>query len=317
MLGRTISAVTNVEGLDEFEQKLRVERALIAQRRARIMAVLATVAIVTTTATFYFTDAYQGLSLDPRPCEPAEIEGLARDGWVVETVDVPDATLTGLVRVPAQADAPWLLYFGANIDHSLRTARAYAELLLGRGNAYGAASFAYRGFDTSTGVSTPGKFQADARAVFDHLVRAHGVSADKLHVVGLSLGANAAALLGQDLAKSQYRLASTTLLSPGIAPYRLPPELYPLVLGAWEMPSKLAAMRGPVLLVSATDDEAYPPKLHARKMPALLGDRLVRHLEVTGGHEAPLRDERSLAAIRELMGVDSAAKPPEAKGKSR
>jgi len=292
-----------MEEMDEFELQLRRERAEKRKRIANVTAALATVALIGTSATFYYTGAYQGMALDPHPCEPAQVEVLARDGWALESVPVDGAELVGLVRAPKEPDAPWVLYFGSNVDHALRTARAYLELLLGRGDSYGAASFAYRGFDTSSGVTKPHTLQADTRAIFEHLVAKHGVRAQRLHVIGLSLGASAAALLGAELAGTEHVLASTTLLSPGIAPHQLPPWLFPLVLGAWEMPSKLKVMRGPVLIVSADDDPVYPPNIHARKMPPLLGDRLVQHLEVSGGHDGPLRDERSLAAIRNLLGV--------------
>ena len=299
-----------MDEMDEFELQLRYERAQKRKRTARITAAIATVVLLGSTGTFYYTGTYQGAALDPHPCKPEQVEVLASDGWVLESVEVDGATLTGLVRPPKENDAPWVLYFGGNVDHTLRTARAYIELLLGRESGYGAASFAYRGFDTSSGVTKPSTFQADARAVFDHLAAKHGMRAEQLHVIGFSLGANAAALLGAELAYTDHVLASTSLLSPGIAPHRLPPWLFPLVIGAWEMPSKLKAMRGPVLLVSANDDPAYPPEIHARKMPMLLGDRLVQHVEVNGGHEGPLRDERSLSAIRALLGVKPPAEPP-------
>jgi pimeloyl-ACP methyl ester carboxylesterase len=295
--------------MDEFELQLRRERAEQRRRTVRIMAALATLALISTTSAVYFTGAYQGTALDPHPCDPAQVEVLASDGWVLETVKVDGAVLTGLERPPESPEGPWVLYFGGNVDHSLRTARAYFELLLGSRRDYGAASFAYRGFDTSTGETKPSLLKADARTVFDHLVAKHGVRAERLHVIGFSLGANAASLLGAELAGTEHVLASTTLLSPGIAPHRLPPWLYPLVLGAFEMPSKLKAMRGPVLLVSARDDLAYPPHIHARKMPALLGERLVQHIEVSGGHDGPLRDELSLSAIRALIALEPKAAP--------
>lgn len=300
--------MTPLDDMDAFELQLRIERAQKRKRTARIMAALATTVLLISASTFYFTGTYQGMPLDPRPCEAAEVEALARDGWALETVAVEGAQLSGLVRPPSDPDAVWVLYFGGNVDHTLRTARAYLERLLGRDLRYGAASFAYRGFDTSTGITKPDRLQSDARAVFDHLVTKHGVRAERLHVVGFSLGASAAALLGQELAGTPHRLASTSLLSPGLAPHRLPPWLFPLVAGAWEMPSKLKTMRGPVLLVSATDDPAYPAEVHARKMPPLLGERLVKHLEVSGGHDGPLSDDGSVAAIRDLIGVTP---PPE------
>ncbi len=298
-----------MDDLDSFERQLRHERAQKRKRSARIAAALGTLAVLISAGTLYYTGTYQGTALESHPCDAAEVEVLARDGWALESVAVDGAVLTGLLRPPSQQDAPWVLYFGGNVDHSLRTARAYLELLLGRRDGYGAASFAYRGFDTSTGETRPALFQADARAVFDHLVARHAVRAARLHVIGFSLGASAASLLGAQLAGTEHRLSSTSLLSPGMAPHRLPPWLFPLVFGAWELPSKLKAMRGPVLLVSANDDPAYPPEIHARKMPALLGRRLVQHVEVNGGHDGPLRDERSLAAIRALLGVERSLEP--------
>ena len=298
-----------MEDLDDFELELKRERAEKRSRNAKIMAAVATVMLLGSVSAAYSTGFYQGASLDPVPCDPAEVEALARDGWTIETVDVDGAVLTGLERVPDEPDAPWVLYFGGNQKGSLRTARAYLERLVGRGTDVGAASFANRGFDTSTGVTKPSLLKADARAVFDHLVAKHGVRAPQLHVIGFSLGANSAALLGEELAGTEHVLASTTLLSPGIAPHKVPTWAHPLVVGAFELPSKLKAMRGPVLLVAASDDPAYPPDIHARRMTTLLGDRLVRYLEVPGGHEGPLRDEASLAVIRTLLDVEPSPTP--------
>jgi len=298
-----------MEEMDAFELQLRYERAQKRKRTARITAAFTTAVLLGSATTFYYTGTYQGMPLDPHPCEAAEVAVLAGDGWVLESIDVDGAVLAGLVHPPKEPSAPWLLYFGGNVDHSLRTARAYIELLVGRGDAYGAASFAYRGFDTSTGQTKPTTLPADARAVFEHLRAKYGVRAEQLHVIGFSLGANAASLLAAELAGTEHRLASTSLLSPGIAPHRLPPWLFRVVVGAWEMPSKLRAMRGPVLLVSANDDLAYPPEIHARKMPPLLGERLVQHVEVEGGHDGPLRDERSLSAIRALIGFEPPPHP--------
>jgi pimeloyl-ACP methyl ester carboxylesterase len=272
-----------------------------------VLAVLVVASALGSAAYFYKTGAYQGSALDLRPCDESEVQALASDGFQLESLTVPGATLVGLVRLPKAPDADWVVYFGGNDAHMLRSARAYAELLLAPDDPHGFASFAYRGFDTSTGQAAPTTFGADARAVLDHLRATHDVKAEQVHVVGFSLGANAAALLGESLSHTEQRLASTTLLSPGIAPPGLAEWLFPIVLGAWEMPSKLKAMGGPVLIVSASDDQVYAPDVHARKMPALLGERLVRHVEVTGGHDAALNAPASLEAVRAVIRGQPAA----------
>lgn len=296
--------------MEEEEDEFAIERERKRRRNATILGVLALFVTCATCFTLYYTDTYQGLPLDKHPCEPEVVEAAATDGWSLQQVEVDGATLVGLVKAPRKPERPWVLYFAGNADYLLRGARAYAELLLERRDDFGFASFAYRGFDTSTGQAKPGTFQADARAVFDHLVSEHGVSADRLHVVGFSLGASAAALLAEDLVRSNQRLASTSLLSPGMAPPSLPPWLFPVVIGAWEMGSKLTVMPGPVLIVAARDDEAYPLEHHAKKMPPLLGDRLVDYVEVDGRHDMTLNTKASLEAVRKQLrsGGKSAAR---------
>ena len=49
------------------------------------------------------------------------------------------------------------------------------------------------------------------------------------------------------------------------------------------------------------DEDKFNRSIHARKMVPLLGDKLLRHVEVSGDHEAALNSVDSVAAVRELV----------------
>src|SRR5688572_20049388 len=76
----------------------------------------------------------------------AEVAALATNGWQVTRLDVaPGVTLTGLVRQPQRADAPWLLFAPGNSSALLDGFQKVLDDLRGSEDL-GIAFFAYRGF---------------------------------------------------------------------------------------------------------------------------------------------------------------------------
>ena len=244
-------------------------------------------------------DAFSGVAGRPTPAE--DVAKLAGDGWELTTLPVNGAQLTGLVREPSSADAPWVLFFAGLSDQLLKGSRAHMSELIGERDV-GVASFAYRGFDTSTGFATPESFADDALAQVD-LLKARGVGLERLHVIGFSLGTASASLLGEALAARGERPASTTFLSPGIGPAAVAPWALPFLRGPFQLRRAYAATPSPALMIAATRDQALPVDVHAHPARDALAERCVRYLELDGAHVATLEAPEALLAVRDFVGI--------------
>tara|TARA_R110002072_G_scaffold1983_1_gene16198 strand:- start:36751 stop:37608 length:858 start_codon:yes stop_codon:yes gene_type:complete len=231
-----------------------------------------------------------------RSSEPmlrSEVVALAVDGWEYEPLTVPGAVLDGLIRIPKNPTAPWLLFFGGSGGRNLDKDRHFVERVIG-GEDVGAAMWSYRGADTNCWDS----LCPDAMAMVEHLRSKHGVQLEQLHVAGFSLGACYGILLGEALAAQDKAAASTTLIGLGLAAPGVPVWAMWLVRGPSGLLAKLDSLRGPILILVGRDDSANPVEHHARVAREILGDRVVKYLEVDGGHGAPLSDDAAIRAVR-------------------
>lgn len=151
-----------------------------------------------------------------------------------------------------------ILYFGGNAeDVSLNLpsfAAAFPDHSLYLVN--------YRGYGGSSGRPSERALLADATAVYDQVVARH----PEVSVIGRSLGSGIAVHLAS--ARNVQRLA---LVSPFDSMVNVAREHYPwlpvalLMLDRYESAAKAPAIRAPVLIVIAADDEIIP----ARRSDAL------------------------------------------------
>ncbi|HEY2734631.1 MAG TPA: hypothetical protein VGI70_11635, partial [Polyangiales bacterium] len=148
------------------------------------------------------------------PADPA-LPDLARaQGYEVRAIDLdPDARALGLIRLRRDADAPFVLFFPGNAEHQLAVTLPILEALRAGGPA-GMASFAYRGFDGSTGRPSPLNSPSDARVELDYVRKTFGISNRKLVIVGFSMGSGVALRLGAELAARGEPPAAVISLSP-------------------------------------------------------------------------------------------------------
>jgi uncharacterized protein len=141
------------------------------------------------------------------------LEGLAHGDW--EVVDLPleqEGSLKGVVRVPEDENAAWMIFFGGNAM-GLDAAQYCLELLNVEGNL-GMASFAYRGYDGSSGSPTQDHLLQDTELIWRYLAQRFSLSPQRLIVIGQSLGTAIATYLASTLTRDGQVPKKLLLLSP-------------------------------------------------------------------------------------------------------
>jgi pimeloyl-ACP methyl ester carboxylesterase len=222
-------------------------------------------------------------------------------GWSLRTLEVePGVTLQGLVRKPANANAPWLFFVSGNDGTLLQTAQRFVERVR-NGADFGAAVYAYRGYDSSTGTPYRDDIAEDVRASYQALLSAEHVAPKRVHVVAFSLGAYFAARLVGELTEPE-RPASLSLLAPA--------EFIVMARRSWaqrfspgdliEMQPLLPALPAPVLVIQGDADKTTGVE-QGRVVAERLGAR-ARYLERPGiGHLDLQEDAEAAAAVHALM----------------
>lgn len=173
-----------------------------------------------------------------------------------------------------------ILYFGGNAEDVLYTAST-AELFA----AERMLVVNYRGYGLSKGKPGQDALFEDAREIYDY-VRASGVSADRIVVMGRSLGSGVAAMLA-----AEREVRGAVLITPfdslaAVAAhhYRLLPVR---VLLRHRFPSADYARRtrAPALIVAAESDAIVPP-IHAQRLAtAWRGPHSIHVLEGVGHND--------------------------------
>lgn len=223
------------------------------------------------------------------------------NGWTVERVSRGDVELVGLVRTPSNAPERYLMFFGGNAA-PINGNRALLELFDRTGSA-GAAVFSYRGYDSSGGEPEEPLLKADAFAIFDQLSKTRGFEADKLVLIGQSLGSGVASHLAFALAKEGRPPRALVLLSPYTSIARVFDDNLPIipigwaVRDPWNTASIAASIPCPVVIVHGAEDTLIPIR-HARRLVELFEGR-AKLVELAGkGHNDMFSDPRAAEAVR-------------------
>jgi hypothetical protein len=248
---------------------------------------------------------------DLQALSPADYAALAaRPGWEKSTTTVaPGIALNGLRRPPKSPAAPWILFYPGNDATQLATAQRFIDRVIGD-NDWGAAVYAYRGFDSSPGRPNLAAYRDDATAILDTLIAREHLTDQRVHIVAFSLGTWLGAAAGARAARAGRPVASVSLLATvdrlemvnkGFgAGYRLG-DLY-------ETASFVDALPAPVLVVMGGKDEALGVQ-QGRNVAKRLGDR-ARYVELPEAGHANLMDEPDTAdAVRAMIASHSAAAP--------
>ena len=251
----------------------------------------------------------QRFPYDLRPLTAAEYAALAaHPGWEKSTAAVaPGIALNGLRRPPKSPGAPWILFYPGNDATQLATAQRFIDRVIGD-NDWGAAVYAYRGFDSSPGRPGLGAYRADATAILDTLIAREHLSAERVHIVTFSLGTWLGAAAAGRAAREGRSVASVSLLA---AVDRL--EMVHKGFGAgyrlgdvYDTAPFIDALPAPVLVVMGGKDEAIGIQ-QGRDVAKRLGDR-ARYVEIPDAGHANLMDQPEAAdAVRAMIASHNGA----------
>jgi len=246
----------------------------------------------------------------PTSVSPAQVEQLAAAyGARVERLAVSSRVeLVGVRRDPVGA-APLLLFFGGNamaISESVAVLREVAT-----DDDWGFAVWAYRGYDGSGGSPAQKALFADALAQVNHL----GIPAERLAVIGQSLGTGVAVHLAAERARAGQAPAAVVLLSPYTSIRRVADELLGMPIGwilsdRFETLDELPGVQSPVLVIHGARDDVIPAA-HGREVAAALGERATLVEVEVAGHNDLWAMPQTAATIRRFIAAQTGWAPAE------
>lgn len=214
----------------------------------------------------------------PRPNDPQ-----LRQRYSAQRIEIPaaDATLEGWWIENPQATMPAVvLYFGGNAEDVLYTASAASSI-----DARVVVVVNYRGYGGRTGEPSQQALYEDGLAIFDY-VRARGVPAEQIVVMGRSLGSGVASMLA-----GARPVRAAILITPFDSLASVAAAHYPFLpvrlLLRHPFPSIDWAQRAhaPALFLAAEHDVVVPVA-HARKLfEAWAGEKQFHVLPQTGHND--------------------------------
>lgn len=248
---------------------------------------------------------------DLRPMTAAEYEELAsKPGWQKSSAPVaPGVALNGLVRRPKAPHAPWILFFPGNDATQLKTAQKFLDKVL-EGRDWGAAVYAYRGYDSSPGAPDREAYRADATALLDGLREREKLDPKQVHIVAFSLGGWLASAAAQTAARAGKPVASLNLLAAV--------QYIEMVHRGWAAgyafgdvyatEPLLDDVPAPILVMIGANDEALGVE-QGRKLAAKVGAR-GRYVELPNAGHVNLMDqpETALEVQRSIDAASAAVK---------
>jgi uncharacterized protein len=209
--------------------------------------------------------------------EPDSIGFAARDG----------SRLAGRWIPPPDPTAPVVLLVHGS-SGNLGTRRNIVRRLADDG--FGVLIFDYRGYGASQGSPSERGVGEDSLSAYDWL-RGRGVAAERIVVIGQSMGNSPAALLASKRSIAGLVLVSPFTSLPEAAGDRFAPLGWmPWPVNRFEVAAPLARTRAPALLVVARDDRLVPAS-NARRLAGRGA-----WIELDGGHDGLLA--RALAQQR-------------------
>lgn len=163
---------------------------------------------------------------------------------------------------PPASGKPTVLFFHGNGDSWAGGARAMQALA---DTGYGVMLPEYRGYGTNPGQPGEQEFYRDGHAALDWL-GAQGIRADRVVLVGNSIGSGTATQLA-----AERRVAALILVSPFASLPDLVAEKFPWLPGRWlvrdrfDNAAKQGRVSAPVLVLHGTADTMIPAA-HARRL---------------------------------------------------
>lgn len=227
----------------------------------------------------------------------------AKSGWQTDPIEVDqEVRLRGLVKLPEAPDAPWVVMFAGNGAQLLEGGQKFLEQLA-QDNDWGLATWAYRGFDGSTGRPGPKGLAQDARAISQHLEQKHQVNSPRLHVVGFSLGTFVAVQVAVHRSGQGRPPETLSLIAPFTRIHAVPVSWY----WRWARPDAyrllpvIDEVQAPLLVLHGTADEALP--VAQGREVAHRAEPQAKLVELDGaGHVGALQSVRTLEEVRHFIG---------------
>ncbi|GEM_PF-3180386 len=222
-----------------------------------------------------------------------------RAGFRVEQLRLGTGeTVVGAVRTSTAPSRKLLLFFGGNA-FDLPSSIFVTDLVCAH-RPIDIATFAYRGYDGSSGAPSAWGLAADAKALAI-LLRAR-FPGEALILMGQSLGTGVAARLAAELADAGAPPESLILVSPFRSVSRLFSEAVPVlplglaVRDRFDTEALVERIRSQVLIVHG-DQDALIPVEHGRELARLLGERAKLVTIPGAGHGDMWDHDQSRAAV--------------------
>ncbi|WP_296615153.1 alpha/beta fold hydrolase [Sphingomonas sp.] len=219
--------------------------------RTLIAAVLIYVAIVGLLYTFQRRLIYPGWYFGTAAVNPD------RTGYRDVAITTSDGLRGRLLYHPPQQGKPVILFFHGNGDSVLGSIVAMRSLVAA---GYGAVLPEFRGFNGAPGIPDEQGLYRDARAARAWMT-ANGIGADRIVIIGYSLGTGVAAQMALEHAPRALILVAPYASVAHVAAARfwwLPADL--LVSERFDTAAKIGRIACPILLLHGTADTTIPPE---------------------------------------------------------
>jgi fermentation-respiration switch protein FrsA (DUF1100 family) len=212
----------------------------------------------------------------------------------------PDGESIRAWHLPAPAGRPTILFFQGNAGE---IGDRPARMAFYREQGFGALFVSYRGFGGSTGSMTEAGLITDALTAHDWLL-AQGITADKILVVGESLGTGVAVQLA-----AQRPVRAVALEAPYTATVDVGAEIYWWLPVRWLMkdrfPSRdfIGRLDMPLLIIHGDADRLIPVH-HGRRLFDLAPEPKEIEIIPGGGHDVilePVVWEREVAFFERVL----------------
>lgn len=217
----------------------------------------------------------------PTRRDPAPID-VGLTGVTRITLPTPDGETLVLWESPARDDRPFILFLQGNAGEIADRAD---RLAFYQSRGFGTLFLGYRGYGGSTGTPSERGLLIDAKTAYDHL-RAKGVPADRIVLVGESLGTGPAVLTA-----AANPVAAVVLEAPYSAAVDLARQAYPwlpvglLMKDQYRSRDHIARVNTAVLILHGETDSVIPQGFGRRLFDAARDPKTFLSLGPVG-HEA-------------------------------
>ena len=236
----------------------------------------------------------QGSLIYPAPQQTAPLPR----GYRQVELETADGLNLAAAFIPPSPGRKTVVFFHGNGD-GWDGAAAANRMIAGAG--YGVLLVEYRGYGANPGKPGEAGFYADGRAALGWL-KARGIAADQVVLVGNSLGSGTATQLASEMHPAGLAIVSgfTSLPDAVAAKISWAPTRY-MVRDRFDNRAKLGRVTAPVLLLHGTADTMIGPD-HARALA--LAQPRARLVLVPGfGHELAYQDAAQEVVLDWLKGL--------------